>query len=117
MGDYTYFHSPCKFFDTLSSEKRAFIVKDGMNTRKIVLLTVPVIVVVLLVLGALLTLILTQPAGPTPAAISDEQAMETPAQPPIDPNAETPAVITSEPAQAETAPTETKPRVIYENRE
>ena len=79
-----------------------------MNTRKIILLTVPVIVVVLLALAAILTLVFstlpskTAAATPTPATEAVQEQMAPP------------AVLTPEAAPAEGSG---KPKVIYENHE
>lgn len=78
-----------------------------MNTRKIILLTVPVIVVVLIVLGALLTFILNTANTAPVSQVPSEQmgAVETPAAP---------VVEDATPAQA---PADGKPTVTYQNEE
>lgn len=86
-----------------------------MQTRKLVLLTVPVILIVLLVLTLVLTMSFTSTnSGNTP--VSDEQAAVEAA-----PQAETPNVISPEsaemPAQENAGDGSDKPRVIYENQE
>lgn len=75
-----------------------------MNTRKIILLTVPVIVVVLLALAAILTLVFTSIPAQTASASPAAEAVQEQMAPP--------AVLTPEAGSVEGSG---KPKVIYEN--
>lgn len=78
-----------------------------MDTRKLIIVTVPVIVVVLLVLASLLTLIFaTMPSKTAEATTPATEAVQEQMAPP--------AVLTPDAAPAEG---NGKPKVTYENQE
>ena len=81
-----------------------------MNTRKVILLTVPVIIVVLIVLGALLTFIFNV-STPATTDVPAEQAVQEQTAPVAPTEAEAAAPTATEPAVSG------KPTVTYENQE